>query len=338
MVCRTVGLFVLSALAVAAVPAANAAQFALRAVSFSGGTSIRLSAISPNGIIGGTYVDTGGTYNGFLLKGQALTILPNQDIYGSASVPTPSSILSDGTAAGSLYYGDYDGFVWQNGGFTQIFNVGEDFDDPHVQINASGVVTYNVLGYGQQRLAFVGVPPNFTQIAHNTWQNPIVSSINRSGEIAGIVQTYQFSPTSAFIINGSRYRLLAPPGGISTGGIINNKHQVAGAYLDKSGVTRGFIWDRGTYTVFTAPVTVTAMTIGAFSATGYVAGTYTDTANVQHGFLYHNGFFNSFGKEPLAQYDISVVGITDDGHVAVNEFGSQDTILPFIAICKDADC
>jgi probable HAF family extracellular repeat protein len=67
---------------------------------------------------------------------------------------------------------------------------------------------------------------------------------------------------------------------------INNKHVVAGGYIDSTGIQHGFVLDGTNLTSFDAPGSVGVTTAEGINDKGQVSGLYTDSGGSRHAFLY----------------------------------------------------
>jgi hypothetical protein len=307
-----------------------AAHYRIRPVTLPKGSNPYVTAVAPDGTLGGTFTDSHGAGEGFLLKGGKLRALPNLVNNGSSyGVPAPTSVLADGTAAGfaDLAQG-YEGFVWRNGAYTATFSAGGFGGTPNLAVNQSGtVVDDSYIGDGTYTVA-VGIPPNFNNLSP-PGSFPYGVSINRAGTVSG---TFFTQATAVFLFSGGVYATVAYPGAAATyGGFLNDSGEVAGTYQDSNLKYHGYIERNGRYTSFDAHGEVNSMSVQALSNTGYVAGQYANFTR-QHGFVYRHDALHVFAAWPNNDA-VVVVGVSDAGMVAFDENAHAYT-----ATCEGAQC
>ncbi len=303
------------------------------------GTAI--TAIDTAGDVAGIYLDTNNVVHGFVLPagGTIQTFNVSSAGTNAGQGTFPSSINSSGVIAGG-----YTDSINAAHGFVRAANgTITTFDAPGAPtttanrgtvamgINDSGVIvgfystgTYNTnsVYHGFQRLATspytitnIDAPNAGTGNGPGFKQGTEAYGINASGEIVGSYTDSNFYH-HGFLLSGSTYTVIDPPGASTTqcinshgknfGGAnadsIDTAGDIAGSYLDTSCAQHGFVRTAsGTYTSLdaagadTSPCSSSAGVGETLCGTGLLAvlidsvgditGGYADTNGILHGFV-----------------------------------------------------
>jgi probable HAF family extracellular repeat protein len=94
-------------------------------------------------------------------------------------------------------------------------------------------------------------------------------------------------------VNGT-FKFIRIPGATQSRAYgINDKNQVVGWYIDASGITHGFMFDKGVVTTIDPPGS-TLTNAWSINQAGGIVGAYTDSSGVFHGFTDRAGTFTTF--------------------------------------------
>jgi hypothetical protein len=205
--------------------------------------------INVEGVIVGSYLDSGGTSHGFVF---------NKGIYTTVSYPG---------AIGS--------------GISSINDLGEmsGFYCSDIACDASAVFHGFVLSRNGTFTSFD--PPGATG------SEP--SSVSLLGVVVGSYDTVDEPTCTtqclAYVLQHGNYTTLSYPGSSFTfAGGANVWNSVTGVYLDSSGNGHGFLESNGAYTPFDYPgATFTEAT--GMNAVDVVVGVFVDSAGNEHGFI-----------------------------------------------------
>ena len=301
--------------------------FALRNATFitfdipDGINGVYCQALSPAGVIAGTYVDENflfhgfvraqdGTITGFDVPGGVITQIGGRDLF------TPGAMNPAGAITGTYF--DENGvghaFVRAQDGSMRTFDapgaVAGSFAEA---INSSGVVT----GSYEDSAALIH---GFLRTADGniiTFDSPgalftAPSGINARGDIVGEVvdangdHGFVRSRTGKFDRFDVSGAVITQPNDINAAGMIT------GEYRDESFVYHGFVRaTNGTVAAFDPPGS-TLTFAGAINAAGTVTGYYIDNDGVPHGFVrVRNGDIEAF----------DVPNSTGTLALAINSFG-----------------
>jgi len=106
---------------------------------------------------------------------------------------------------------------------------------------------------------------------------------------SGSLDNFDYSCSVAWIWDPltSAYSFFSVPGAASAtcANGINDLGQVAGGYLDASGVDHGFLKDGESYTTFDAPGTGNSTGANQINNKGEIAGGYYDASGYNHGYV-----------------------------------------------------
>lgn len=117
-----------------------------------------------------------------------------------------------------------------------------------------------------------------------------------------------------WIWDGENYSFFNVPGAVNgaAAGGINNRDQVAGYYLDSSGLPKGFVKDGPNFTIIAAPGAIYTLALG-INNLGVVSGEYVDANHVHHGYFWRNGQF--------VTVDVNIPGALGNEWYGSNEHG-----------------
>ena len=154
----------------------------------------------------------------------------------------------------------------------------------------------------------------------------VALGINSSGEIVGID-----NHPNGFLLSGGTYTLIAVPGAVSTYTEGINKYGViAGYYLDTSGNSHGFTWDKGAITTIDYGNGYPNTYLAGIDDSGLIIGGYGSWITIgsltypwEHGFLYSGGTFSIFDA-PFGDVVITTpFGINNNSEVVGEYVDSQ---------------
>jgi probable HAF family extracellular repeat protein len=284
-----------SALVGAALLASTAAQAAATYVPIalpSGAVTVLPFGINDNNIVAGGYTDADGVLHGFYgpPDGSDYTTFDMSD----GSTPEARAIRNDGSITG---------LALGNG-----FTFGEEFyRSPTGKIkllkNPDGNVQDGVAQGGNDKGKYVGDyldTDGFTRLGFE----------GKSGKYK-----------AAFVLDIQGVTSTNPRQ-------INNKGDVAGGYIDSSGIQHGFVLKGKNLISFDAPNSVNVTTAEGINDAGQVSGLYTDADGNRHGFMYdvHKGTFTAIdpGNGSTAQ---EAWGINNAGMIVLD---TDSGTAPFI--------
>jgi probable HAF family extracellular repeat protein len=100
--------------------------------------------------------------------------------------------------------------------------------------------------------------------------------------LSAFALTLMVIPSGAF---GLTFTTIDVPGATDTGVAgINAAGPIVGGYLDTSGMSHGFLLDKGNFTTLDPPGATSGFAFG-INAAGQIVGGYTDASGTGHGFL-----------------------------------------------------
>lgn len=276
-------------------------------------TNIIPTALNSSNQIVGVYTDSQLVQHGFVSTRGAYTKVDVPGAYPGTTAP--SGINEFGAVVGSYQDGGNfgeRGFVLNHGVYT-TFDVTLANAVPDTTyamgINDWGQVVGNYLDYDGTTRGFVmsnGVYTSFDIHVTDPTINvnaTLPAGINDLGQITGFYTTDingDFTTVAAhgFVLSGSITTTLDVPGALNgtygagtqaTG--INLFGQVVGFYVDTAGITHGFVWNCGTYTLLSAPNAVNTTTFG-INALGQVVGYYDKGTFNENGAIFYGFVLN----------------------------------------------
>ncbi len=256
------------------------------------------TAISNNGNIAGIYSDATG-YHGYLLSSGAFTTL---DVAGAQNGTYAFAVNDSAQVAG--YYGTaagpFQGFSYTPGtGNTLITPPGANLETYALSINATGQVAGNAQGTTFGGNGFVYSPAGGTYATQSvpgsaaSYVATYTTAINNAGHTAGWFSStdYPANYLGYLEVGGTTTTFLAPGSAFTYVNGLNNADQVVGTSVDTAGLSHGFIWDNGAFTMLDAPGAVFGTFAFGINTYGAVSGYFLDSANFAHGFVYANGSY-----------------------------------------------
>jgi len=217
--------------------------------------------------------------------------------------------------------GDYHGFVWDKGAFTQV-----DVGTALIAVNAKG------LALGEGTLDFTyDIATGQQQTLEKIYYELRGQGISGRGVVVGGASRSPHPKGQGFIAkaNGKHIELLTVPGNMfqTFARGINDAGVVVGDDQPTKGAASGFMYQSGTYTSFNPPGAV--MTYPTFiTDDGVAGGYYIDASGQQHGFTMTGGVFTTI--DPPGATFSSVIGIGPAGEVVGTFAGGSNLYSGFI--------
>jgi hypothetical protein len=141
-----------------------------------------------------------------------------------------------------------------------------------------------------------------------------------------------------WIWDGENYTFFDVPGAVNgtVAGGINNQDQVAGYYIDSSGLPKGFLKDGPNFTTFNAPGALYTVAFG-INNLGVVAGLYVNPDTSHHGFFWRDGQFTTVDTDNPAAVGTLWYQANDQGDLAGLYYDSTHAPHAMIAERLDGD-
>ena len=335
-------LAILSVFSIVITQQAFADEYRLVPFDIAGNTNVAINAINDSGIaVGSYYVGGQSVLKGFVGKQGTTSVLPS--IVQSKQyrvTPMPTGINDEGTVIGNYWFGSTYLFVWKSGRYT-VTGVGQAAGGDSSttfspSISGGGQLTFNADVGDGETVPYYGTQKAQTRLTVNGFAE--IASSNRSMQQSGEYLTFVGNtPTQAvFLASLSQVIPLLPPGAqSSSGGWINEKGEVGGAYHDTAGL-KGFVYSGGNYRTFVMPTSPVTLTTQGIDKHGRVVGAYADKQN-QYAFLFSHGNVKQLASFPIA--DIVHVSISQSGkQIAVSDTDSTSVSRSYTAACSKSDC
>ena len=264
----------------------------------------------------------------------ALPTVPPLDSLYSLTVISPANspyavadgISNEGVVTG--YYLDtsfnFHGFVWSRGNFQTVDYPGAAFTLLYgVSNNGLAIGYYNdgasdhVVTYSIKSGAWGSLPdiPNYSLNQGYCINDRGAAIGNAFG--AGTALAWIWDPNAA---SYSFFAVPQAPGNSTFPSCINDKDEIAGYYVDSTGVYHGFILANGAYRTIDVPGAADTFPDGVNNA-GLIQGQIIDSGGAADGFAATLGGSFQILNYPGAKAT-AIVGINDDGDVCGSAGGS----------------
>lgn len=275
---------------------AQCGQSHFTVIDAPGVSSTVVTGLNNQGQVIGSYWNDSGITSSFVWRrGRFTNLTPSADVL----TLNANSINDRGQIVGQQYSTDtgQGSFFYDRGRFTHI-------DNPNAVYGLTFAKSIN----NQGQIAGFFVDSNFSTCgfvyqkgSYQTVKVPVsgatstaINAISDNGQIAG----YYVAPqpdgsfvTQAFLSVRGKFTPLTVPGsaGFSIATGVNNQGQVVGYYLASDFGTHGFLYSKGRYTTFDAPVIGEQGTYpGGINEDGAISGEFVDANYLVHGFLLSN--------------------------------------------------
>jgi probable HAF family extracellular repeat protein len=218
--------------------------------------------------------------------------------FTTVDVPHASRTAINGNTAHALA-GEYDDAASTTHGFVAYDHQFKTIDVPQATYTSvNGINDHGDLAgiyVKDRRYAF------FSQNGRTTTLDPpgaILSQggfVNNHRQVVGAFRTSD-QKRHGFVWRAGRFDILNVPndhplyGTVALG--INDYSDVAGNYVDATGVRHGFLLSRGSYTTLDPAGSVLTVAEGV-NNNGVVVGLYLDASGVQHGFVWTHGTYTT---------------------------------------------
>jgi len=189
--------------------------------------------------------------------------------------------------------GAAEGFVWSHNAYVTAAD--GSANTRFLAINAHGFAAGQVTGAGGTTVPFLYAvhAQRFTAVKLNTGLSGYVAGMNDSNAIAGyVVGSGVFADPRGLLTNGTKAALLKYPGAtrFTLAAAVNDSGVVVGTFQNAASVTRGFIYQAGTYSAFDVPGGTNVFP-NAINAGGVIGGGWSDAQYRVHGFIDTAGSF-----------------------------------------------
>ena len=321
---------------------ASADECRLVPFDISGDTNVAISAINDSGVAVGSYFPGGqSVLKGFVGKqGTAFVLPPIVHSQQYPVTPMPTGINDEGTVIGNYWFGSTYLFVWKGEHYT-VTGVGQAAGGNSYaifppSILGGGQLTFNV-GVGDgETIPYYGSQKVQSELRVNGFA--VIASSNSLAQLSGEYLTFVGNtPVQAVFLAGPSHviTLLPSAAQFSSGGWINEKGEVGGAYQDAAGL-KGFVYSNGNYRTFSMPTSPVTLTTQGIDKHGWVVGVYADMQK-QYAFLFSRGGVKQLASFPAE--DIVHVAISQSGkEIAVSDTDSTSVSRSYTATCSDTDC
>ena len=326
------------ALALTAFPAVAAeTHFGFKPIIVNGSSAVSATALNNRDLVVGYFIDLNGNYAGFLKSGSVITVMPPLCKSGVDCFARPTAVNAAGDVVGYAYEGYTLGFLWRAGHYVAKGTVNMDYSagEYSIGINNRGVEYYDYTAESNSDFeVFVGKPGAFTRITP-PGSYPVITNINDNGTVVGVDGT-----SGLFLWKSGEFSNVLPPGGDEAySGVLNAQDDVAGLFVDKRGLTHGFVYHDQGYTTFDVPgdpSTVYINSVNGINNSGRVVGVYTNTKSHEQGlFLYNGATVTTFGH--YGDLDGLQIALNDEGVMIVAD-SSQAGITSRRVLCGGAGC
>lgn len=204
-------------------------------------------------------------------------------------------------------------------------------------MNSNGLVAFNTYTSGTNNGVQFGQPSAPKPVAG--LEQATVESLNATGVLAGIGPSN--GATAIFYGTPSSINYLLPTGATQAlSARINDLGELAGSYLDSSGLAHGVIESNGTTTTFEMPKAATMVTIDDINNKGRVIGHYTTTKGNDFAFLYNGTTVTAINipgasQAPLFQGEINSQGEMVFVRYSYNKFAQMSS---YRVLCSGTGC
>jgi len=265
----------------ASVPLALA-QGTYTQIDVPGSLGTECLSVDSAGDLIGEYIDSSDNWHGFLYSNGVVT---NID-YPGASYTYPFGINDVGQIVGDAD-GLGIGFLYdvQAQTFQKVSDPQASITDA-LSINNSGAIAGSIEhgGYWQ---GFEAVGGRFNRIAPSNNPDTFVIGITSAGSVAGEA-VKAVGVVGLFVYDNGKYTEISVPQvgtDVQLSGINPTGTAIVGYYYPSSGVTAGFLYERGSLTVLQFPGSSYSEAIG-INDSGEVVGLFEDTEGNTHGFTW----------------------------------------------------
>lgn len=271
--------------------AAAYAQFNFTSIDYPGGTLTTARGINDRGDIVGAYRVVPPRHALLVRRGQYIPLAPTTVLGTDYSEAYKSNNLGDVVGRFAGDDGFFHGFLLSNGAVTTLDFPGAT-DTYAFGINDLGTVVgyWDLLDANGNVLAYHGftwLKGAFKEVNFPGSVDSSVLGINDRGDLVGAWDSGVTSPIGhGFVCSkGQCFSFDVPFSGstVTQPDDINALGQIAGGYIDVSGVLHGFLVVGANFTSFDFPSATATIAWGINSA-GQIVGRYTATDGSMHGF------------------------------------------------------